>query len=122
MDAWSTQLGVDTMRAICRIARELENTNEKPHKVSVTDESRVIENCLAEANTDTSSEVMSELLMDPDTTTYKMFEGLAEDYLQGNDDVRKGIDSAVTSLTGWSMASVAWMIINRSSDRDKECK
>ena len=122
MDAWSTQLGVDTMRAICRIARELENTNEKPHKVSVTDESRVIENCLAEANTDTSSEVMSELLMDPDTTTYKMFEGLAEDYLQGNDDVRKGIDSAVTSLTGWSMASVAWMIINRSSDRDRECK
>ena len=113
---------MDTMRAICRIARELENTNEKPHKVSVTDESRVIENCLAEANTDTSSEVMSELLMDPDTTTYKMFEGLAEDYLQGNDDVRKGIDSAVTSLTGWSMASVAWMIINRSSDRDKECK
>ncbi len=122
MDAWSTQLGVDTMRAICRIAGELERANENPNKTTDTEASAVIKRCLTETNTDTSSEVMSELLMDPDTTTYKMFEGLAEDYLQGNDDVRKGIDAAVTSLTGWSMASVAWMIINRSSDRDKEHK
>ncbi len=119
MDAWGTQLGVDTMRAICRIARELEKANEKPVKTE-NENTRLIEKCMNEVDVDVSSDVMSELLMDVDWTTYKMFEGLASDYLNGNDDVRKGIDLATSALTGWNLSSIAQKIIDERDTRAME--
>jgi len=58
-------------------------------------------------NMDVSSETMSELLMDENWSTYKMFEDLASIYLEGNDDVKKGIDLACSALTGWNLGSIA---------------
>ena len=65
---------------------------------------------------DISAEVMSELLMDTDWSTWKMFEGLATDYLWGNADVRKGIDQACAALTGWELGTIAQMIIDRCNE------
>lgn len=72
-----------------------------------------IEKVLNEVEVDTTAEVMAELLMDDNWSTYKMFEGLASDYLNGNEDVRKGIDTAVSALTGWCMGSIAEQILDR---------
>lgn len=60
-----------------------------------------------------SAEVLSELLMDDQWSTWKMFEGLAYDYLTGSADVRKGIDLACSALTGWDLSSIAEQILER---------
>ena len=67
---------------------------------------------------DTSADVISELLMDDEWSTYKMFEGLASDYLNGNNDVRKGIDCATTALTGWSMKTIAEKVIEAHKEKE----
>lgn len=54
-----------------------------------------------------SAALMSDLLMDPEWGTWKMFEGIASDYLNGNKDVREGINLAVSALTGWNFDSIA---------------
>lgn len=63
-----------------------------------------------------TAEVMSELLMDDTWTTWKMFEGLASDYLNGSTDVQKGIDLACSALTGWNLSSIAEQILERAAD------
>ena len=60
-----------------------------------------------------TSEYMSGLLMDPEWSTYKMFENLASDYLNGNKDVRFGIDAACSALTGWKFISIAERMIKK---------
>ena len=69
---------------------------------------------------DISADVMSGLLMDDEWSTYKMFEGLASDYLNGNADVRKGIDCATTALTGWSMKTIAEKVIKAHKEKEQE--
>lgn len=68
---------------------------------------------------DSCANVMSDLLMDPSWTTYKMFEALLQDYQNGNEDVKKGIDLALTSVTGFSLESIAGKIIEQV-ETDKE--
>ena len=66
-----------------------------------------------EQDCEVTADVMAELLMDTDWSTWKMFEGIASDYLNGNKDVRKGIDLAISALTGWNMSSIATKILER---------
>ena len=65
---------------------------------------------------DISSEIMGELLTDPNWSTWKMFESLALDYRFGNADVRKGINLALSALTGFNMNSVAEKILSKSEN------
>ena len=65
---------------------------------------------------ETSAEVMGELLMDENWSTWKMFEGLASDWLNGNADVRRGIDLACSALTGWNVDTIAQMILDRCAE------
>jgi hypothetical protein len=67
-----------------------------------------------------TAEVMSELLMDDQWSTWKMFEGLASDYLSGSADVRKGIDLACSALTGWYLSSIAEQILERAAELESE--
>jgi hypothetical protein len=67
-----------------------------------------------------TAEVMSELLMDDNWSTWKMFEGLASDYLNGSADVRKGIDLACSALTGWYLSSIADQILERAAEYSEE--
>ena len=62
---------------------------------------------------DISADIMGDLLNDPGWTTWKMFESLASDYLQGNADVQKGIDYACSAITGWEFSTIANMVIER---------
>ena len=64
-----------------------------------------------------SSEVMVELLTDDNWSTWKMFEGMASDYLGGSEEVRKGIDLACSAITGWDLASIAALIIQRCEEQ-----
>jgi hypothetical protein len=56
---------------------------------------------------DTSAEVMAGLLMDDNWSSYKMFEGMCSDYINGNADVRKGIDLSTSAMTGYNLLSIA---------------
>lgn len=67
-----------------------------------------------------TAEVMSELLMDDTWSTWKMFEGLASDYLNGSADVQKGIDLACSALTGWNLSSIAEQILERVNEYSGE--
>ena len=73
---------------------------------------KLIEKAL-DVDRDITSDVMGDLLMDPDWATWKMFEGLAGDYLYANEDVRKGIDLACSALTGWNLSSIAEKILDK---------
>lgn len=74
-----------------------------------------IEEVLDTVDREITAEVMSELLMDDTWSTWKMFEGLASDYLSGSVDVRKGIDLACSALTGWNLPSIAEQILERAA-------
>jgi hypothetical protein len=60
-----------------------------------------------------SSDYMAEKLMDPQYSSHKMFEDLVSDYLNGSEELRKGIDRACTILTGWSLDTIAMDILQR---------
>lgn len=75
-----------------------------------------IREVLETVDRDISAEVMSELLMDDNWSTWKMFEGLASDYLNGSPDVQKGIDLACSALTGWYLSSIAKQILERAAE------
>ena len=62
-----------------------------------------------------SAEYMAELLMDTDNGTWKMFEELSSDFLNGNEDFRKGLNDAVTILTGWSLDTIAKNLLDRAA-------
>lgn len=79
-----------------------------------------IQEVLDTVDREITAEVMSELLMDDGWTTWKMFEGLASDYLNGSADVRKGIDLACSALTGWNLSSIADQILERAAEYSSE--
>ena len=84
-----------------------QNNNTNDPAVEMVKEAFDLDDC------DASADVMSELLMDDEWSTYKMFEGLASDYLNGNDDVRKGIDLACAALTGWNLDTIAKKVLKK---------
>lgn len=75
-----------------------------------------IQEVLETVDREITAEVMSELLMDDSWSTWKMFEGLASDYLNGSTDVQKGINLACSALTGWDLSSIADQILERASE------
>ena len=85
------------------------------HKGFIIDPDDLISTAM-DQDCETTADVMAELLMDENWTTWKMFEGLAGDYLNGNSDVRKGIDLAVSALTGWNMTSIAKKILEKTDE------
>ena len=89
-------------------------------KTENSDALDVINKAIESESVDASAEVMSELLMDSDWSTYKMFEGLAADYIYGNDDVRKGIDLACSALTGWNLDTIAKKVLGKSAESKED--
>ncbi len=89
-------------------------------KTENSDDLDVINKAIESESVDASAEVMSELLMDLNWSTYKMFEGLAADYIYGNDDVRKGIDLACSALTGWNLGTVAKKVLGKSAESKED--
>ncbi len=85
------------------------------HEGFVLDPDDTIEEAM-NCDSEIIAQQMSELLMDDSWTTYKMYEGLASEYLAGNADIRRGIDKAVSALTGWNMASLAKKIIQAAKE------
>lgn len=67
-----------------------------------------------------TAEVMSELLMDDNWSTWKMFESLASDYINGSVDVQMGINLACSALTGWDLSSIAEQILERAAEYSDE--
>ncbi len=62
---------------------------------------------------DLSSGYMTELLTDYNYSTYKMFESLASSYVEGSAEVRNGIDTACSVLTGWTFLAIAETLVNK---------
>lgn len=75
--------------------------------IAVDDE---IQNIAAKCDMETSSSKLAEILMDDENSTYKMFEELACDYHNGNSEFRKGMDRALSIVTGWKLLSIAKQI------------
>jgi hypothetical protein len=67
---------------------------------------------------DLSAEYMTELLTDYDYSTYKMFESLASSYVEGSAEVRNGIDTACSVLTGWNFTTIAERLVNKFNGTD----
>lgn len=69
-----------------------------------------IQNIAAKCDMDTSASKLAELLMDVENPTYKMFEELASAYDSGSVEFRKGMDRALSIVTGWNLLSIAKQI------------
>ena len=63
---------------------------------------------------------MNCMLTDPEVSTYDMYEDLVNAYVNGNDDVRKGMDLALRALTWYDMHGV----YNNVKDclKEEECE
>ncbi len=75
----------------------------------------IIKDAYENSDMDVSAEIMAELLIDDENTTWKMFENLASEYINCPGK-REGIDYATVILTGWSMATIAKKISERVAD------
>ena len=79
-----------------------------------------------DCNTQTNAETLADLLTGDDWNVplqyhvYGIFEDLAEAYLKGSEDVKKGIDMAVSSLTGSNMKELAEEMIENDRNKDLE--
>ena len=71
----------------------------------------VIRKAYEKSNREKSAEILAEMLMDTEWSTWDMFESLAGDYLSGSEDFRKGIDDALMVVTGWKLSTIAGKIL-----------
>ena len=70
---------------------------------------------------DISSEIMTDLLMDTNVSTYRMFEDLCNRYVDsGNADFQEGIDFALRVLTNYDLHQIAEMVHEEAGDDDEE--
>ena len=67
---------------------------------------------LEEVDPEVSAEYMAETLMDYNNTTWKMYETLVHDWLNGNENYKKGLNDAVIIITGWSLETIAKHLLN----------
>lgn len=88
--------------------RFLSNSSEED------DDEEIIKMAMNEVDYDDSAAYMVELLTDENWSTYKMFEDICSHYLDGNEDVRKGIDLAFSSLTGYGLTTAAKILIMKA--------
>lgn len=73
----------------------------------------ILRKALDKVSKEDSAEYMAELLMDENTTTWKMFEELAYSWINGNEDFRNGLNDAVILITGWSLDTIAKELFNK---------
>ena len=90
-----------------------------PKRVDIPDDASLIREAM-DCNTQTNAETLAGLLIDDDWKTYGVFEDLAEAYLKGSEDVKKGIDMAVSSLIGSNMKELAEEMIEKDRNKDLE--
>ena len=74
---------------------------------------------LYKVNHNKVAEEMTEMLTDPDISTYDMFEDLVVAYENGNEDFRKGMDKALVILVWRNLPEIAkYMEENCTSDSE----
>ena len=83
--------------------------------VPMEKEAKNVENACMYSNRDVSAQIMTEQLFDENISTYKMFENLAEKFVE-RPDLREGIDFAVSEITGLSMKELSEKILERSTE------
>ncbi len=69
----------------------------------------------AECDSDNAAEVLAEMLMSEEVSTWKMFEYICGRYTspQATDDFREGIDCALAIVTGYDLAEIADIILSK---------
>ena len=97
-------------------ADEAENTDKSENNTV-----KQVVDALYKIDTDTSSEVMAQMLMDPDLSTYKMYEDLAGIYVDNscNSSFRAGMDRALGILLGHNLSEVTKQILDASKAKDE---
>ena len=76
----------------------------------------ILKESLEEVDPDESAEYMAELLMDDTTTTWKMYERLVGNWLNGSTEYRNGLNDAVILITGWSLDTIAKKLTEKEEE------
>ena len=95
-------------------------SDKTEEKEEMSDETEDLLKEAMDCNTQTNAETLAGLLINDDWNVYGIFEDLAEAYLKGSEDVKKGIDMAVSSLTGSNMKELAEEMIENDRNKDLE--
>ncbi len=78
-----------------------------------------IKQALEISDRELSAEIMSELLMDDNFSTWKMFEELASIYID-SPKLREGIDLTLSTLTGYNMEEISEKVISRTKEYESD--
>lgn len=76
----------------------------------------ILKESLEKVDPDDSAEYMAELLMDDTTTTWKMYERLVGNWLNGSTEYRNGLNDAVILITGWSLDTIAKKLMEKEEE------
>lgn len=79
-----------------------------------------MEAMLYEVDNDKVANLMSDMLMDTDVTTYDMFEELVVAYRGGNEDFRKGMDKALETLLWYNMNDIVSKVKDECMKNDED--
>ena len=93
---------------------------EKSLESQDTDTLTLVKEAYEHSDLDKAAEYMAQTLMGDENGSYKMFEELASDYINGNEDYRKGLDDACTILTGLSMRTLSQNVIENCREEELE--
>lgn len=74
----------------------------------------IINKTISEVSREKSAEILAEILMSDEISTYKMFEELAEKFLEGNEDCKKGINLACAVITGYDLFELSEKLLKES--------
>lgn len=98
----------------------------------MVDTVKLIETGLEKLSKDDTADFMAQLLMDPDHSTWKMYEDIARRYLNPSrlahndravdiDSYRAGLNDALIYLTGWSIDTITHsMLVEYTGNNEEE--
>ncbi len=91
---------------------EFDTSNEinYPEDFETADSVVQIEQALRDSDKETSSDVIGSVTAEADT--WEVFEDLSARYIGGDAKFREGMDAALTIITGYNMAEIAYIVSN----------
>ena len=80
----------------------------------------VIKEAYAASDKEESASYLAEVLMDDQISTYGIFEDLASAYINGSEEFKKGLDTAVRYITGRSIRDMSEIVIEMAKEPEIE--
>ena len=112
--AYKKDVTYDAYKELKNHQQEIDQMTEEKSDLDVIREAYVA------SDKEESASYLAEVLMDDQISTYGIFEDLASVYINGSEEFRKGLDTAVRYITGRSIRDMSETVIEMAKEPEIE--